>query len=471
MCNRMAAAGAVVLIAAIMLLPAMGRSDGESPEKAPKAYELGNAALDQKEWALAIRYFAEARQQAKVEPKILFNLGLAHAGAGHELAGAAWFAAYLSTQPDAPDAPKVRKEITRLQNAAQVKRDKIFMTAIDLAKQLPDKQQHVPELKMKANVFEWIAREQAAGGDIRGALAAAKLQEADIADPLWRIYGGAVLNRGDFREAYDAWSEHLQSNGSDPAPGPLYDSVPYSPPSWHTRYRDNGWQWMAVGLAADGDVETARKAAGQIAEPKLKQACLATIENPSALAAVIAEHQDSSTDPRRMAEVAAGISQDAIIIDLAERLKDARTRPTGAFLICYISGADFKGAFRPEFVPIQVAIVGAEMEALLSRLPRIQRLQYLARKLSAKAEVKHTSLSERYSINIDQARAASMGIKAEDVEAALARLEATNPAAGADDILNLLVVSQLGKDERIKEFADVAEKPRSARPATPATQP
>ena len=82
-----------------------------SPE-AEQAILRGKAAAQQQKWDLAIKYFGEARKAAPNSPHVLFNLALAYdKSGGKEFLAIAWYRAYLTSAPNAPDAEEVRSRI------------------------------------------------------------------------------------------------------------------------------------------------------------------------------------------------------------------------------------------------------------------------------------------------------------------------------------------------------------------------
>lgn len=107
-----------VSLAAWALSAALWAQTGLSPE-GREAFDRGMAAAQQKEWNTAIQEFSAAQKLAPNEPRVLFNLGLAHEKAGHNTDALVWFSTYLKVAPDAPNAPVVRKEIERLSQAGR----------------------------------------------------------------------------------------------------------------------------------------------------------------------------------------------------------------------------------------------------------------------------------------------------------------------------------------------------------------
>lgn len=101
------------------LLLAGGLLAEDLPEKARVATQKGLAAVEQKEWPLAIKYFREAQEAAPKEPGVLFRLALAHDKAGHELPALAWYRAYLAAAPRAENAGTVRDRLIALDVAVE----------------------------------------------------------------------------------------------------------------------------------------------------------------------------------------------------------------------------------------------------------------------------------------------------------------------------------------------------------------
>lgn len=100
------------------------------PAPAQEAFERGLAAAEQQQWGLAVRYFGEAQKAAETTPGILFNLGLAHGKASQELPAIAWLQAYLARTGQPANADAVRKEILRLEIAAEAKIARVMQQAL-----------------------------------------------------------------------------------------------------------------------------------------------------------------------------------------------------------------------------------------------------------------------------------------------------------------------------------------------------
>lgn len=80
-----------------------------------EALDKGIIAAKVPDYLLAIRYFEEARKFAPQAPVVFLNMGLAESRiAGRELRAMAWFGAYLSAYPDAPNGAVVKEQIAVL---------------------------------------------------------------------------------------------------------------------------------------------------------------------------------------------------------------------------------------------------------------------------------------------------------------------------------------------------------------------
>lgn len=108
------------------------------PETDPEAlYNAGVEAAEREDWRVAIAYFTAAQQRAHLVPRYMYNLGLAHARAGHEVAAIAWLAAYLVAAPDAPNRTAVWEQIHQLETTAQANIDVLWRRAGEAADALP----------------------------------------------------------------------------------------------------------------------------------------------------------------------------------------------------------------------------------------------------------------------------------------------------------------------------------------------
>ena len=166
----------LLLFLSIISVPLVAQAPKPMAAAAKEPFDKGLIAAQQQEWDLAIKYFSQA-QAADVEshsPAILFNLGLAHAKAGHEVAAIYWLHAYLAAAPDAPNSDQVKVEIQRLTVATDAKIQRIFQTALAGAAQCPS--------EGRDRALSTIAYYQARSGDLESALATnSRMSNSDAA--------------------------------------------------------------------------------------------------------------------------------------------------------------------------------------------------------------------------------------------------------------------------------------------------
>lgn len=109
------------------------------PPAAQEVLDKGIIAARVPDYLLAIRYFDEARKLAPQAPVVFLNMGLAESRIpGRELRAMAWFGAYLSAYPEAPNAAVVKEQITVLEVKAQSDISRLLRTLQDAAKQTSD---------------------------------------------------------------------------------------------------------------------------------------------------------------------------------------------------------------------------------------------------------------------------------------------------------------------------------------------
>jgi hypothetical protein len=131
-------------------------------QEAAQALDRGLRAAKQQDWALAVRYFEEARKTAPTAPQILFNLGLAESKmAGRELRAIAWLRAYQLADPRAENARQVQDLTADL----EIKVESSMGKLVALAKQSAEQMRGDDRLK----AFEEVAEAQARSGDLAGA--------------------------------------------------------------------------------------------------------------------------------------------------------------------------------------------------------------------------------------------------------------------------------------------------------------
>ncbi|MDP3753138.1 MAG: hypothetical protein Q8Q98_14885 [Polaromonas sp.] len=129
---------------------------------AQEALDKGIIAARVPDYLLAIRYFEEARKLAPAAPVVFLNLGLAESKIpGRELRAMAWFGAYLSAYPDAPNVAAVREQIGVLEARNRSNLSRLIKSLQGVAIQ-------------NANLRD-VAKLYAEAGDIAEALKAADL--------------------------------------------------------------------------------------------------------------------------------------------------------------------------------------------------------------------------------------------------------------------------------------------------------
>lgn len=194
----------IMLCAAVLLAAAQETAAPPAlPPEAQQAFDRGLMAVQLQEWGLAIRYFSDAQKTAPHASTVLFNLGLAHARAGHELPAIAWLHAYLDATPQAPNAEAIRAEIERLKTVLRGKMNAIFQTAIDAVQQLdPPGDRWL--------VIDTIALYRAYTGDVEGAIATRKLADVQLKETpklsskYWSIFACQLISYGDLERAQEA---------------------------------------------------------------------------------------------------------------------------------------------------------------------------------------------------------------------------------------------------------------------------
>lgn len=101
-----------------------------TPE-AKEFFERGLAATRQRQWQSAINLFLKANWLADVDvAPIVFNLGLAHAKSGGEIAAVCYFNMYLALEPQSDKATILRTEIDLLRKEQKIKTQKVLDHAI-----------------------------------------------------------------------------------------------------------------------------------------------------------------------------------------------------------------------------------------------------------------------------------------------------------------------------------------------------
>lgn len=213
------------------------------PPDGQRAFDRGLMAVQLQEWGLAIRYFKDAYNTSPGVPTVLFNLGLAHDKAGHELPAIAWLQAYLAATPQAPNAEAIRAEIERLKTVTRGKMNAIFQTAITAAQQLDP---NGPFLQDKDTALHGIANSQARAGDVEGAIATSKLRDYQEETPKvsswwWSVFSKELMWDGDLERAQEAMKNVTAAED-----------------------QDGVWDTRCNRMYMSGDLEAARNAAQKI---------------------------------------------------------------------------------------------------------------------------------------------------------------------------------------------------------------
>jgi tetratricopeptide (TPR) repeat protein len=222
----------------------VARAEEKLPPPAEKAFERGmNAALAE-EYGLAAKYFAEAQAAAPAHPVVLFNLGLAHGKAGHELAGIAWLQAYLAGSPQAGNREAVLGEIGRLELQTRQKVDALLDQVGQMVRSVTFSSPYIRDSMLRE-----AAQHFARAGNPKKAVELIALQEQTKAEPseMWLAYARDLMSGGEFDAA-----KTLLPKITAPAT------------------QDGFWESLAEQLKEKGDFSGARAATGNIRDPQAK---------------------------------------------------------------------------------------------------------------------------------------------------------------------------------------------------------
>lgn len=175
------------------------------PTEAQQSIKKGLLAVEQKDWNLATRYFEQARKAAPQAPEVLFNLGLSESMMpGRELRSIAWFKAYLSANPAAPNAQAVRDMIDKLEVKVEGTIGKLIRQSKQLAGQFPQE-------RNKFDAYSQVAVEMARTGDISGAEQMASMISKEEGDIQKKI-AFALAEAGDIDGAKDIALQRINNN-------------------------------------------------------------------------------------------------------------------------------------------------------------------------------------------------------------------------------------------------------------------
>jgi hypothetical protein len=105
----------IVLLFTPLFIFTTAGSGAELPPDAQAAVKKGILAAKEQDYALAIRFFQDARKIAPDAPEIYYDLGLAESKIpGRELRAITWFGAYLAATHNPPNAAAVRDQIAAM---------------------------------------------------------------------------------------------------------------------------------------------------------------------------------------------------------------------------------------------------------------------------------------------------------------------------------------------------------------------
>ena len=185
----------LIIVAVSIVLPGCRTSREQDTLSAAgqATYERGHAALQARQWDLAIKYFREVQTGRVTYPPLLRDLGLAYAGAKDEVLAIAWLQAYLAKVPEAQDALAMRSELRGLAASGQEKVRDLFRQAVAAIE---------PDDVNKDNSLSMLAAYMARAGDVNWALDLGRQtrdfrpNEADI----WAEYAGGLAQEGNLDE-------------------------------------------------------------------------------------------------------------------------------------------------------------------------------------------------------------------------------------------------------------------------------
>ena len=245
--------GSFLLAAQFCLLALLaGAQSGEPalPAEAQAQVNRGLGAVKTQEWALAARYFEDARKQAPWSAEILYDTGLAYANGGQEIEGVAWLKAYLAAAPGAANAASVRAEIEKHQTAAQIQIARIFQAAEAAAEKL-----NGPSGLPHSQALRGIAQERARAGDIEGALVIAGRPgilywESARQQELWGLYAAGLAAANDPDGAQYALTRSESAATTD-SPRPDHDDLWKDISNQFLKRRDLDKAWKAGKLIRD----------------------------------------------------------------------------------------------------------------------------------------------------------------------------------------------------------------------------
>ncbi len=163
-----------------LAFPFLARAAGELKPEAQELFDRAMAAVEEKQWLVAISYFERAQRIDERAPQILMNLGLAESMIpGRELRSLAWFRAYLAAHPNAANADAVRKECTKLEVRVE---SAVRKLAEDARRFIPQLKGSGPEVEpgrrlnsARSVAYRKVGEALAMAGDFAGAKQIARL--------------------------------------------------------------------------------------------------------------------------------------------------------------------------------------------------------------------------------------------------------------------------------------------------------
>jgi len=254
----------VVFIAFIFIFSISAAVCTAAPLKqdAENALKKGLAAIEQKEWPLAIRYLEEARKIEPNDPEIIFNLGLAESKiSGHEMRAIAFSKMYLAADSNAAHAGVAKEQIVNMEVKIEVMMNKTLSQAQSMVPQFSGDYE-------KWSAISKIGVAQAKSGDLSGAKQTA-LQLPGKADSQIAYIAKAVAEAGDITLGKEilgriegaVWRSHvyqeiavLQANAGDIA-GAQY-TLSYAT---YPGYKHNGLIAIARAQAKAGKDREAKQ--------------------------------------------------------------------------------------------------------------------------------------------------------------------------------------------------------------------
>lgn len=248
-------------------------------EAAAREMSLGYAAAKQKDYAEALLHFEKARASTPNAPEIYYNLGLAEARIpGRELRAVVWLGAYLASDPGAPNAPAIRKQIADLETVGVTR----FITITEeIANEIPGDDVRPFYLIDLVSLWASIGNYSAAVETLK------KIQGAYNADSaIEKIVLGHV-KRNDFKGALamadtirdlGVKGAALRSVAEAQAIGADVENAVRTVDGIEDLFcKSTGYQWLARVRIAEGDtagalemLAIALQAAGRVPDPYFK---------------------------------------------------------------------------------------------------------------------------------------------------------------------------------------------------------